>query len=160
MKIRNGFVSNSSSSSFICDYCGTVESGYDCCLDDFGMTQCEKGHTFCKEHMKVDFNLYSKEGLEYIKSLMEKDKWYKDEEVMKAINTCLEEQNYDYDRVAELLPNKDFHDIFQDLLYDIGVPAAFCPVCQRLETMKKDKDYEEYSKLFDKFDGVKPNGCR
>ena len=28
MKIRSGFVSNSSSSSFVCEVCGTSESGY------------------------------------------------------------------------------------------------------------------------------------
>lgn len=29
VKFRNGFVSNSSSSSFICEICGEEESGYD-----------------------------------------------------------------------------------------------------------------------------------
>jgi len=46
MKIRKGFVSNSSSSSFICDITGTVESGYDASPSDFGMVTCEIGHTF------------------------------------------------------------------------------------------------------------------
>lgn len=46
MKVRKGFVSNSSSSSFICDLSGQVESGMDCCLTDVDMVQCEKGHTF------------------------------------------------------------------------------------------------------------------
>ncbi|MCK9369184.1 hypothetical protein M0R04_04535 [Candidatus Dojkabacteria bacterium] len=51
MKIRKGFVSNSSSSSFICDVCGFVESGYDMSLYDAEMYQCENGHTFCNKHM-------------------------------------------------------------------------------------------------------------
>lgn len=46
MKKRMGFVSNSSSSSFICDITGTVEGGMDCCLYDVDMAQCVKGHTF------------------------------------------------------------------------------------------------------------------
>jgi len=46
MKIRTGFVSNSSSSSFICDITGGVESGYDCSYDDLGMSKCERGHVF------------------------------------------------------------------------------------------------------------------
>ena len=44
MKIRNGFVSNSSSSSFICNVCNGAESGWDLCLDDAGMFNCENGH--------------------------------------------------------------------------------------------------------------------
>lgn len=50
MKIRNGFVSNSSSSSFICDVCSEVVSGWDMGLDEAEMYECENGHTFCREH--------------------------------------------------------------------------------------------------------------
>jgi hypothetical protein len=46
MKIRRGFVSNSSSSSFICDISGQAESGMDCSLEDFEMAECTEGHTF------------------------------------------------------------------------------------------------------------------
>lgn len=51
MKIRSGFVSNSSSSSFMCDVCGRTESGWDACLRDFGMVECVNGHEFCEEHL-------------------------------------------------------------------------------------------------------------
>ena len=43
MKIRSGFVSNSSSSSFVCDGCG--QAAEDC--DGEGITRCESGHEFC-----------------------------------------------------------------------------------------------------------------
>lgn len=46
MKIRKGFVSNSSSSSFVCCITGATEGGYDVSLYDCGMVECEKGHTF------------------------------------------------------------------------------------------------------------------
>jgi hypothetical protein len=46
MKTRNGLVSNSSSSSFICCICGEMESGYDASPSDFDMTTCKKGHTY------------------------------------------------------------------------------------------------------------------
>lgn len=50
MKTRSGFVSNSSSSSFVCDVCGCEESGRDCSLSDFDMFRCTKGHTICNCH--------------------------------------------------------------------------------------------------------------
>lgn len=55
MKIRNGFVSNSSSSSFLCNICGQIESGFDCSLSDFEMEQCEHGHQFHLAHAERDF---------------------------------------------------------------------------------------------------------
>jgi hypothetical protein len=58
MKIRKGFVSNSSSSSFICDVCGTAESGRDYSLEDAGMYECENGHIFCDTHiLNIDDDL-------------------------------------------------------------------------------------------------------
>lgn len=53
MKIRRGFVSNSSSSSFTCDVCGETESGYDASLSDFEMSGCENGHIFCNRHQEA-----------------------------------------------------------------------------------------------------------
>ena len=44
MKIRNGFVSNSSSSSFACSICGDIESGWDLCPVDVDMFKCDNGH--------------------------------------------------------------------------------------------------------------------
>ena len=55
MKIRNGFVSNSSSSSFICNICGGLEGGYECSLSDVEMEECEHGHTFHLEHADKNF---------------------------------------------------------------------------------------------------------
>lgn len=52
MKVRKGFVSNSSSSSFVCDITGSVESGMDCGLSDFEMVGCAGGHTFMYEGFK------------------------------------------------------------------------------------------------------------
>jgi hypothetical protein len=49
MKIRNGFVSNSSSSSFICDICGNSETVWDGDLNEAGMFSCGL-HTICDSH--------------------------------------------------------------------------------------------------------------
>ena len=51
MKVRLGFVSNSSSSSFLCQICGGEVSGMDMCLDDAGFIECVKKHVFCEDHV-------------------------------------------------------------------------------------------------------------
>ena len=51
MKYRTGFVTNSSSSSFICQVCGNTESGMDMSMRDANMVQCKLNHTFCEGHM-------------------------------------------------------------------------------------------------------------
>ena len=51
MKFRKGFVTNSSSSSFICQICGNVESGFDMSYEDAGFVECENGHEFCEYHI-------------------------------------------------------------------------------------------------------------
>lgn len=48
MKIRAGFVSNSSSSSFICDVCGDEVSGVEIELAWYELGICENGHHFHK----------------------------------------------------------------------------------------------------------------
>jgi hypothetical protein len=52
MKIRRGFVSNSSSSSFLCDICGNIEEVYD--GESEGWSQCKEGHTWEDECFKSD----------------------------------------------------------------------------------------------------------
>lgn len=51
MKVRNGFVSNSSSSSFVCQVCGEIESGFDSSYSEFGMVQCFEEHVLHKDHI-------------------------------------------------------------------------------------------------------------
>ena len=51
MKVRRGFVSNSSSSSFVCDICCNVESGFDASPTDLEMARCENGHIVCQCHL-------------------------------------------------------------------------------------------------------------
>jgi hypothetical protein len=52
MKLRLDHVTNSSSSSFVCDICGRAESGWDMCLTEVDMIECENGHTIC-EHERL-----------------------------------------------------------------------------------------------------------
>jgi len=51
MKLRKGFVSNSSSSSFLCEVCGEDYSGMDAGLDEAEMFECEYGHVVCYDHI-------------------------------------------------------------------------------------------------------------
>lgn len=49
MKVRIGFVSNSSSSSFVCEICGRTESGFDASYQDFAFVRCPNEHLICSE---------------------------------------------------------------------------------------------------------------
>ena len=57
MKIRNGFVSNSSSSSFVCAVCGREESGMDMSLTDCEMSECVNGHIICNDELLEDVKI-------------------------------------------------------------------------------------------------------
>jgi hypothetical protein len=65
MKIRTGFVSNSSSQSFVCDISGETVSGWDMTLAEADMIRCERDHTamvnywnqFVRSHdLRVEFD--------------------------------------------------------------------------------------------------------
>ena len=100
MKQRNYFVSNSSSSSYICEVCGNEYSGYDACLDDAGMYKCEHGHVFCEDHI--------------------------DDEVFKAWR---ERQIKEYMETNKFCSYEDADDqiYWDDLRY--GLPGDVCPCC-------------------------------
>jgi len=53
MKYRFGFVSNSSSSSFVCEVCNEAIELYDADeLEEYGFHECDKGHVLCEGHWK------------------------------------------------------------------------------------------------------------
>jgi hypothetical protein len=65
MKIRNGFVSNSSTSSFVCDFCGEQYTGWDASPYDkeYDCSICENEHVLCNMHLKEDV-IYAKTKFE------------------------------------------------------------------------------------------------
>jgi len=69
MKIRTSFVSNSSSSSFVCQISGDVTSGRDGEYEDFYPMECLCGHAFAPNFVrKLDKNLTTDEKKEFLTS--------------------------------------------------------------------------------------------
>jgi len=120
MKFRKDFVTNSSSSSYVCEICGESHSGFDASVEDFDMFECVNGHVLCQEHM---LNL-SRE--EQINEILKNKYWNSDT------------REYDIQYSREELEAMDDDELFETLLgaeryYE--VPECLCPICQ----------FEEYS---------------
>lgn len=123
MKIRKCHVTNSSSSSFICDICGREESGYDMCLSEAYMFECVNGHIFCTD--------------EAIENTDEVIKLIFDQELH------LEKNNGREDYTEEELRSWEFEKLvrfYSDGYYD--VPECICPICQFEHYT--DRDMVEY----------------
>lgn len=134
MKIRSGFVSNSSSSSFTCDVCGRTESGYDIGLSEFEMMECENGHVFCCcEALKQPSDMTTDEKRNYLISSEESCTWRKPEDVKNEVNKILGWTD------EEVIDN--FDDSEASRGYE--VPKEICPICQ----MKETKDSEAFDYL-------------
>lgn len=97
MKIRAGLVSNSSSSSFICEVCGNTESGWDAYGPDLGFCECEHGHVFCLEHILIDEPEIKEEWIDFVKDDPYATFTYKgyefDSEVPEALCPCCQMKN-------------------------------------------------------------------
>lgn len=128
MKYRLSFVTNSSSSCYVCDICGHNESGMDLGLSDAGMYECVNGHTFCEHHVdesKIDKRAILKVIIEEKIEKVKQSKYYTEEDKIKKINEYLEE-NTQIDEVDE--------DELEDMLYEYDfryeMPSSACPICQ------------------------------
>lgn len=78
MKIRTGFVSNSSSSSFTCNVCGDAESGWDADPREFEWIICVNGHIVCDGCKLNDGEPEQKENETKEEFEKREDKWRKE----------------------------------------------------------------------------------
>ena len=132
MKIRKGFVSNSSSSSFVCDVCGYTESGWDMSLDEAEMYECENGHTFCEGHIITP----TKEQLiEYAKRIV-------NNEEISAVDFSKWLDDKDYNSIEDVDSLSDIEYLSREYGYEeggrYGIPECFCPLCNFEELSQAD----------------------
>ena len=143
MKVRRGFVSNSSSCSFTCDICNRDISGWDMCLSEAEMYECQNEHCFCYEH-EIDVKVTR----EIIIEMLKKDNSYTHDWKKREIN-MLESMNEE--ELSEWWEGEGIE--------EYGVPSEMCPVCNfqsftnndllmfmLCETKKTKKEYREIMK--------------
>lgn len=120
MKIRKGFVSNSSSSSFVCDVCGNVESGYDASASEVGFANCENGHEFCEDHIVRNLSDDQLRGL--VKRIIESGDAGEDFSEMSEAEQ--------FEEIRGVLENKYMNtNSFEEYGFDYELPAECCPIC-------------------------------
>jgi len=117
-KYRLSFVTNSSSSSFVCDVCGETASGWDMGLSDAGMYQCENGHTICEGEVG-SINLK-----EFLQEVIDQDEYTSD-----GVKLIDELNNMEDSELEDLAMDYDFR-------YDMS--QKYCPICNLSTYIDKD----------------------
>lgn len=119
MKIRHGFVSNSSSSSYTCDSCGATHSGWDLCISEAGMAECVNGHVFCESHTSFKFD-------DYDRTIDEKKKFLLNDPDMK-------------DKIQDI-SDEAIEDLFGEWIGEVrsSMPASICPFCSLEDVTDKE----------------------
>jgi len=139
MKVRNGFVSNSSSSSFICDVSGREDSGWDLCLSDCDMYECVNGHIFDEKYLIKDIN-YNDLRKGMIEKLENEINYkYTKENRPQADESDLKrwrDNNLEEIKTINKTPDKDLLDLNGESPYEM--PSGCCPICQYKHLKESD----------------------
>lgn len=156
MKLRSDFVTNSSSSSFLCEICGYETSGYDMSYRDADMYQCVNGHEFCTHHA---VELSRDEMLKLILENGWNSKWdYSLKETVTVPEIELKEMDDDalmafivdsYSEVPEevcpicTMQNYNDGDILKYLLKekDMNEESVFAEIKEKFSTYQEFKEY-------------------
>lgn len=168
MKIRSGFVSNSSSSSFVCDLCGNAESGYDMSIQDADMFRCtDCGKEYCISHkLSPSDDELSKWYLDYLdkkisENILDNCSYYKNIVNGGDKKKILEAEQYLNDKRSRLEKEKsdfannlstgemDVRDFIRES-YDewhYEHPGCFCPICN-LKALPKEETLKYVLKRF------------
>ena len=120
MKFRKDFVTNSSSSSYVCEICGRTESGWDMCLSECEMMECVNGHTFC-----CDEALERPTKKELVQMILENEWNFRDRKCYTEEELLIMEEDELWD---EFCSENGYYE----------VPECVCPICKFIEYSEFD----------------------
>lgn len=126
MKFRKDFVTNSSSSSYVCEICGRSESGWDLGLSECEMMECVNGHVFCCDEA------LEKPTKEQMIKIMLENGWNN-----RWDSGIQDYRNYTEEEISAMDEDIIFEEWFTDGGY-YEVPECMCPICQFIEYSEYD----------------------
>lgn len=117
MKIRRGFVSNSSTSCFVCAICGGADGGHDVSAGELGFIEFpDCYHTVCESHVGFSED-YQKKYREYVRNHLENNENEYERDV--------------YESIKDIEDFKLFKEEYECEGYEIpdNIEMDPCPVC-------------------------------
>lgn len=146
MKIREGFVSNSSTSSFICDICKGLHYVMDGDIfSDCRLTECSHHHIFCVDHIDIEF--FKNKA----KLMIAKEEAYK---IFEDKIDSIENWEQMHEMWSSLTEKKEIYTgVVADFLFNLKdqLPSHICPICSNMEIAGCDiLDYLEANPDFKK----------
>lgn len=134
MKIRSGFVSNSSSTSYTCELCGHTESGWDSSgIEEFGFARCPSEHVICADET---LPISKDSRAQMLAEMCANADWL---EEMKLDDENFDPTTLDDDLIEEIYA--EFQSNFGD---GETISCAQCPICS-FDTIT-DQDFKCYLK--------------